>query len=56
VNTEDLIWDQLANQASMLAADQVDPDNRRLLLEIAERYERLARRVRDRQGTNPKPD
>jgi hypothetical protein len=56
VNTEDRIWDQLASQASMLAADQVDPDSRRLLLEIAERYERLARRARDRQGTNPKPD
>jgi hypothetical protein len=47
MNTAVLVWDQLANQASVLAADQVDPESQRLLREIAERYEKLASRARD---------
>ena len=46
----DAIWDQLASQAARMAADEVDPKSKQLMLEIAERYEELARRARERRG------
>ena len=42
--------DQLACQAARMAADEVDPKSKQLMLEIAERYEELARRARERRG------
>ncbi len=44
----DAIWDQLASQAARMAADEVDPKSQQLMFEIAERYEALARRARER--------
>jgi len=48
VNPADAIWDQLASQAARMAADEVDPKSQQLMFEIAERYEALARRARER--------
>ena len=48
MNPADAIWDQLASQAARMAADEVDPKSQQLMFEIAERYEALARRARER--------
>ena len=48
VNPADAIMDQLACQAARMAADEVDPKSQQLMFEIAERYEALARRARER--------
>ena len=50
MNPADAIMDQLACQAARMAADEVDPKSKQLMLEIAERYEELARRARERRG------
>ena len=40
--TDEEIWQSLAQEAQARAADETDPNAKRTLLEIADRYDRLA--------------
>ena len=49
------IWNQLAEQASSMASEAADPESRRLIGEIAARYEALARHSRIITQDNNRP-
>jgi hypothetical protein len=47
------IWTKLAEYSRSLANDTQDPQSRKHLFEIAERYEALARRSTAQEAGNP---
>ena len=46
-------WDSLAAEANELANEMTDPESRRVMLNIAAAYARLAERARQRAQNKP---